>query len=97
MTTSLGRGFLCQTKKMSPEQEHQALELLKTGLSMKKVGDKIGLAESTVDNLLLSHPEIRAARRKLKKSQHLELLHQFRDKALSLIQSNPGHDQKVPN
>ncbi|OED43722.1 hypothetical protein ACH42_09385 [Endozoicomonas sp. (ex Bugula neritina AB1)] len=82
-------------KKMTPEQEHQALELLKTGLSMKKAGEQVGLPESTVDNLLLSHPEIRAARHKLKKTLHSERLNQLRGKALSIIQDNPDMTRKT--
>ena len=83
-----------RAKKITSEQEHQALKLLKAGLPMKKVGENVGLTESTVDNLLLSHPEIRAARRKLKKSKHSEQLHQFRDEALSLIENNPDMTRK---
>ena len=86
-----------QTKprKISPEQEQIALNLLKSGLSMKKVGVEVGLSESGVDNLLSAYPDIRAARHKVKRVKFEETRKQHRKQALCMIEQNSGLYRKA--
>ena len=80
-----------QTKprKLSASQEKEALNLLKQGLSMKKVGQIVGLSESGIDDLLLSHPELRAKRRQLKTTEPERKRTNYRKQALAILQNYP--------
>ncbi len=81
-----------QTKprKLTVESKKKAIELLKTGLSMKKVGIQFGLSESGIDNLLNEHPEIRALRKKLREAKRSNYQPRYRQAALEIINSNQG-------
>ena len=81
--------------KLPADKELEVLGLLEQGLSMKKIGEMVGMSESGIDNILSAHPGLREKRRNVRKQNKSDKREQYRRKALEIIDENPELHRKA--
>ena len=81
--------------KLTEQQKLEVFDLLSQGVSMKKIGEVMGVSESGIDNLLSANPALRAERKKIKQEDKENKRALNRQSASKIIQKNSNLTRKA--